>query len=40
MARVERTIAVQLKGEIRDINAYCGAIGELANDYDVEIDIT
>jgi len=35
----ERTITVKMKGRLKDINAYCGAIGELANDYDLEIEV-
>jgi len=35
---VERTITLKLKGRLKDINAFCEAIGSLSNDYNVDIE--
>lgn len=35
---VHRSLTLRMKGKLQDINSYCGAVGGLANDYDVEID--
>jgi len=29
-----------MKGKLKEINAYCSAIGELANSYDLEVEFT
>jgi len=40
MVKVERTLTIHMKGELKEINAYCSAVGELANSYDLEAEFT
>jgi len=40
MVKVERTLTIHMKGELKEINAYCSAIGELANRYDINIEFS
>lgn len=35
---VERTLTVKMKGKLKEINAFCTAIGSLSNDYDLEVE--
>jgi len=35
----ERTITVKMKGRLKDINAFCSALGSLSNDYNMDIDV-
>jgi len=35
---VERTLTLKMRGKLRNINSYCEAIGEIANDYEIELE--
>ena len=34
----ERTLTIKMKGDLKEINSYCSAVGELANDFDIEVE--
>lgn len=36
----ERTINIKMKGDLKEINAYCSRVGEIANEYDIEVEFT
>jgi len=34
----ERTLTVKMKGRLEEINAFCSAVGELSNRFDIEVE--
>ena len=34
----ERTLVVKMKGKLDEINRFCEAVGELSNDFELEVD--
>lgn len=36
---VKKTISIKMKGKLKDINSFCEAMGELSNEYNVEIEV-
>ena len=34
----ERTLTIKMKGRLEEINAFCSAVGELSNDFDLEVE--
>jgi len=35
---VERSMTIKMKGSLKEINAFCSAVGSLSNEYELEVE--
>ena len=34
----EKTLVIKMKGDLKEINRFCERVGEISNQYDIEVE--